>query len=186
MNTQEREFVLQSLRENRERLLRALEGLSPEQQTFRPAEDQWSIADCAEHIGIVETLVYERIQTALQEPPRPEKQAEVQPKTEFLLRVLTDRSNRIKGPERVMPRRQWREFSELEAAFEATRARTIDFASRTEADLHSHYFPHIVFQDLDCYQWLVLAALHGDRHVLQMEEVKASPAYPRKAGAQAV
>jgi hypothetical protein len=186
VNTQEREFVVTRLRESRDRLLHTLGGLSPEQQTFRPAEDQWSVADCAEHVGMVENVIYERIQKALQEPPAPEKQPEVQSKTDFLLRALPDRSTRIKGPERLMPRREWKEFSELVAAFEAARKRTIDFASRAEADLHSHFFPHIVFSDLDCYQWLVLAALHCDRHVLQMKEVMAAPGYPQKVAGQSV
>ena len=186
MTTQEREFVLTHLRESRVRFLRALEGLSPEQRTFRPAEDQWSIADCAEHVGMVENYIYHGIQRALQEPAAPEKQAEVQAKTDFMLRFVPDRSTRVKGPERAMPRREWKDFSELITTFEGVRKRTIEFASQTDADLHNHFFPHIVFQDLDCYQWLVLTSLHGDRHVLQMEEVMASPGYPQRVAGQSV
>ena len=178
MNTEEREFVLKHLHESRERFLRALDGLTPEQQTFRVAEDQWSIADCAEHLGIVEPAIYQGIQRALAGPPAPEKQAEVQGKTEFLLRVVADRSRRVKGPDRVMPRRAWKDLAELAGIFDAARKQTIAFASQTEADLHGSVFPHPLFNDLDCYQWLLFAALHAERHVRQMEEVMASPGYP--------
>jgi len=186
VNTQEGEFVLDLLRQSRERFLGALEGLSPEQKTFQAAEDQWSIADCAEHVGIAENLVYQRIQLALQEPPATERQAEVQGKTEFLLQFVPDRGTRVKGPERVMPRREWKDFSDLIATFEAARNRTIDFASQTAADLHNHFYPHPIFKELDCYQWLLFNALHAERHVLQMEEVMAAPGYPRKVAGQSV
>jgi hypothetical protein len=186
VNTQEREFVLDRLRKSRERFLCALEGLSAEQQTFRPAEDRWSIADCAEHVGIAEDLVYQRIQQALQEPPAPERQAEVQGKTDFMLQFVPDRGTRVKGPERVMPRREWRDFSDLIATFDAARNRTIDFASQTAADLHNHFYPHPIFKELDCYQWLVFNALHAERHVLQMEEVMTAPGYPQKVAGQSV
>jgi len=186
VNTEERKFVLKHLHESRERFLRTVEGLSREQLIFQPGEDRWSVADCAEHIGTVENVIYERIHTALDQAPAPEKQAEVQAKTEQLLSFVPNRTTRIKGPERLMPRREWKEFSELVSVFESARARTIDFASETEADLHSHFFPHIVFQDLDCYQWLVLTALHCDRHVYQMQEVMASPGYPQQAAGQGV
>jgi hypothetical protein len=186
VNTQEREFVLKHLHESRDRFLRAVSGLSQEQLVFQPGEDRWSIADCAEHIGMVENVIYERIHKALGDPPAPEKQAEVQAKTEHLLSFVPNRTTRVKGPERLMPRREWKEFYELVLVFESARARTIEFAAQTDADLHCHFFPHMVFQDLDCYQWLMLAALHGDRHVLQMEEVMASPGYPQRAAGQVV
>ena len=178
MNTQEREFVLDQLHNSRERLRVAVTGLSPEQQIFRPAEDQWSLADCLEHIALVEGRIFQGIQGALQQPPAPEKQAEVKDKTSFISRFVPDRSTRVKGPEMVMPRRDWKIFSELTESFEAARNRTLAFASQTEADLHSHFFPHFVFKDLDCYQWLLMISLHCERHVLQMEEVKASQGYP--------
>ena len=180
MDTQEREFVIRHLRDNRERLLRMVDKLSPEQRIFRPAEDQWSIADCLEHISIAEDHIYRGIHRALRAPPAPEKRAEVERKTEKLLRAVLDRDTRVKGPEVLMPRRAWKDFSELIEGFETMRIRTIGFASVTEAELHNHFFPHIVFQDLDCYQWLLMASLHCDRHILQMEEVKEDAGYPKR------
>lgn len=52
------------------------------------------------------------------------------------------------------------------------------FASETQAELREHFFPHIVFGDLDCYQWLLVLGQHGLRHALQIEEIKNDPAYP--------
>jgi hypothetical protein len=60
------------------------------------------------------------------------------------------------------------------AEFRARRAQTIEFAESTQADLRSHFFAHITFGDLDCYQWLVAMGQHTLRHVAQIEEIKRS------------
>ncbi len=52
MEATERELVVHQLAHSRERLVLAVEGLSTEQRSFRPAEDRWSIADCIEHITV--------------------------------------------------------------------------------------------------------------------------------------
>jgi hypothetical protein len=54
----------------------------------------------------------------------------------------------------------------------------VKFAAETDSDLRNHFFPHMAFGDLDCYQWLVVLAQHSLRHALQIEEIKAHPAYP--------
>lgn len=174
METQEREFVLKYLEENRKRLLDSVQGLSKEQLTFRRSQDEWSIADCLEHIPIVEDIALARIRKALEQPPDPGKQAEVAGKTDRIMRAVPDRSARFQGPESVMPRRNWNDVSELIEAFESSRSWTVQFASETQADLHSHFSPHPILKDLDCYQWLLLTGLHCERHVRQIEEAIAA------------
>jgi hypothetical protein len=61
---------------------------------------------------------------------------------------------------------------EMLAEFRARRARTIEFAETTQADLRSHFFAHVTFGDLDCYQWLVAMGQHTQRHVEQIAESK--------------
>ena len=174
----EREFVVGHLRQNRERLLAAVAGLTAEQRDYRPSPECWSAVDCVEHIILVENLIGKRIDLLLTEPPEPEKRAGVVGKEQTLLRAVPDRSNRVKGPDMVMPQRRWPEFDELIAEFQSTRDRTIEVAATSQAELRDHFFHHFVFKDLDCYQWLLFLSLHCERHVLQIEEVKADSGFP--------
>ena len=174
MELQEREAVLDRLKKNRERVLAAVSGLSHDQLVFRPAEDQWSMADCLEHINIVESRVYMGIQRALSQPPEPEKGAAVANKRAMIESAALDRTTKFAGPAQVMPHREWSSFPELVEAFESIRGRTLQFVEQTTSRLHDHVFPHPVFQDMDCYQWLLLLDLHAERHISQMEEVKAA------------
>ena len=168
--------MLERLKANRENVRAAVSGLSHEQLVFRPSEDRWSVADCLEHISLVETRIYMGIQHALSQQPEPEKRAEVAKKIEKLERAVLDRNFKVAGPSAVMPRRQWTEFSELVEAFDSIRGRTLQFAEETTSPLHDHFFPHMIFKDLDCYQWLIMMDLHATRHIGQMEEVKAAQA----------
>jgi uncharacterized damage-inducible protein DinB len=162
------------------RLRQAVDGLSEEQRIFQPAEDRWSVAGCVEHIILVEDFVFQTMQRSLQAPPEPDtKQAEVRRKDPIVLEKVPARNTRVMGPEMVHPKNRWPDFEELLRQFETTRQRSVAFATETEADLRSHFFKHPFLGDLDCYQWLLFLGLHCERHVRQLEEVKADPGFPR-------
>jgi len=171
MEATERSLVLEHLSANRERVRAVAKALSAQQQEFRPAEGRWSVIDCLEHIVVVENHVLKTIQRVLEAPPEPAKQAEVRRKDRAVLELVPDRATRVNGPPSMLPQRRWPDFEELLRQFGTTRERSIQFASETEADLRSHFFPHPILGDLDCYQWLLLLATHCERHVRQMEEV---------------
>ena len=184
MEATERERVVQHLAESRERLVLAVEGLSDEQRSFQPAQDRWSIADCVEHIIVVETSVLRNIQQVLQSAPQQERQNEVQGKEQVILERVPARERRVKGPEEAMPQGRWPDFEDLMRQFEATRERSVRFSAVTQADLRNHFFPHPFLGLLDCYQWLLFLSAHCERHVRQMEEVKVDPGYPRRQQAE--
>lgn len=52
------------------------------------------------------------------------------------------------------------------------------FVYENEADLRNHYMV-MPFGTLDAYQGLLFIAGHTERHVLQMEEVKANANFPK-------
>lgn len=179
MQTEERELALRHLSASCERLLQAVAGLADGQCGFRPAEDRWSVADCVEHLVIVENFVLHTMHRVLQGPADAAKQAEVRGKEQIILEKVPARNTRVKGPAEVMPTRRWPEFAGLLREFEATRARSVQFATETQAKLHHYFFPHPILGDLDCYQWILFLGTHCERHVRQLEEVQADPAFPR-------
>ena len=183
MEKAERELILQHLEASRARLLAVVEGLSTEQLDFRPAEGRWSVADCVEHLTVVENFVWNSMHRVLEGPPEIAKRAEVQGKEELILSRVPARVIRVKGPEPVMPKRRWPEFSELLRQFDAARTRTLAFASESPAGLQDHFFPHPFLGELDCCQWLLFLGTHCERHVRQMEEVKADPGFPKSLAA---
>ncbi len=181
MTPAERESLLKSLTESRERLLRTVGGLSREQRRYKTAPDRWSYAEIVEHLTTVEGRILGMVQKSLEAPPDLSKRTAMADTA--IIEDVAGRITRFKAPEFLVPTGQVKD-EELLRAFEAARQRTYDFARTTDGDLRHHFAPHPIFGDLDCYQWLMLLSAHCDRHMAQGEEVRADAGFPRAAAAR--
>lgn len=179
MTPAERERAAAYLAETRENLLRFASGLSPAQLHYKPGPDRWSVAECLEHIIFVEGFILAKINDVLLREAATSAPAM---SDDDIVHAVVGRTSRLKGPDHVMPTGRWA-HDQLLPEFQATRARTSQFAASTNAPLRQHGFPHPVFGHIDCYQWLLLIAAHGERHRAQAEEVMAEPGFPRAAAA---
>lgn len=181
MTPADRERAVSYLTQTRDNLLRATNGLSPAQWGFKSAPGRWSVAECLEHIVTVENRVLDNISNVLHQSADSSKQSSFDGRDDELLQIVTDRTARREAPEAVQPSSRW-PHDRLLGEFLSARQRSIDLAA-TGSDLRRHFFAHRAFGELDCYQWLLLLAAHGDRHRAQMEEVLAAPNFPRAAAA---
>ncbi len=183
MTSAERETLLKNLAESRERLLRMAQGLSSEQWHYRAEPGRWTVAECVEHITIVEGRVLAFIQKTLETVPDSSKRSAME--DDAMISAVAGRRTRLQAPDLVVPTGRWPD-ERLLNEFEGARQRTRDFAASTNADLRRHFFKHLAFGELDLYQWLLLIAAHCDRHRAQSEEVMASPGFPRARQANAL
>lgn len=175
MTPAERETLLMRFAETRERVMRNLHGLSPEQMLYRPDTGQWSVAEIVEHLVIVENHLVGEIEKLVQGQPDPSKRSAMADGDVFAQAGTVLR--RIQAPAGAVPTFRWPP-EELLREFETARQRTRDFSATTGADLRLHFMPHPSLGQLDCYQWLLLVAAHCQRHCAQSERVKASPGFP--------
>ncbi|MGA9883997.1 MAG: DinB family protein [Candidatus Acidiferrales bacterium] len=182
MTSADRERAVSYLSQTRDNILRAASGLSPAQLQFKPAPGRWSVAECLEHIVTVEHRVLDGMTSALQQPVESAKRSAFDGRDDELLQIVTDRSNPRQAPEAIHPSNRW-PHDQLIPEFQAARKRSIDLAANSECDPRQHFFAHRAFGELDCYQWLLLVAAHGDRHRAQIDEVLGSPNFPRAAAA---
>jgi hypothetical protein len=181
LSQKEREQGIAELEGSRKVFLDATSGLSEAQWNFKPAPDRWSIAECAEHIGVTETLILNLItEQALKGPAEPEKRTLVQGKDSSVMTMVVDRTAKFKAPEAVQPTRRWTTSGEITKNVLESRARTIEFVSTTQEDLRDHFMDHPVFKTLDTYQWILLTSGHMRRHTAQILEVKADPNFPKR------
>jgi hypothetical protein len=177
----ERDHAVAELESSRKAFLEATSGLSEAQWNFKPAPDRWSIAECAEHIGVTEGFILNLItEKALKGPAEPEKRAMVQGKDSSILVAGVDRSTKFKAPESIQPTRRWANSGEITKNVLENRAHTIAFVNTTQEDLRDHFMDHPVFKTLDTYQWILLTSVHMRRHTAQILEVKADPNFPKQ------
>jgi hypothetical protein len=125
-----------------------------------------------EHLVVWESFMLGAVQGALERPAEPEKQAASAGKDALVLGLATSRDKPLQSREAARPTGRWTDVGEMLAEFKVRRGRTVEFAETTQADLRAHFFAHVTFGDLDCYQWLVAMGQHTLRHVGQVEEIK--------------
>jgi len=179
MSQGERDQINRLLSESRQGFLKAIEGLTPAQWTFKSAPDRWSIQECAEHIVNVEQVVENQvIAKALTGPREPLRRAEVKFTDGFLIAALPDRSHKAQAPEIVAPKGRLATREAVLAAFGANRKALEGQVEESPLDWRTRFGNHPFFGALDLYQWVLLASGHTARHTLQIEEVKRSPGYP--------
>jgi len=175
MTPAEREYALKGLDESRERLLSALRGLSREQLEYRPSADRWSVAECAEHIIVVEQFVLEGLRNLVKQPPDSAKRSDWEGRDLLLVKTVAERTTRLQAPERICPNGRW-PIEKLAPEFEAHRTRSREFVASLEEDLRSRTYLHPAL--VDAYQCILLIASHCDRHCAQGEEVMSTPGFP--------
>lgn len=176
----ERSRIDQDLAEVSGKLLNTIEHLSARQLAFRPRDDRWSIAENVEHLSTVDHLVLGQI-FELVDAGGPVKVSSWVGRDEALLEQVRRPEPPIKAPEIIAPRGT-ADPKEILTQFRLGCQRLSAFAATTDAPLRSYCFPHPIFGELDCYQWLLCAAAHYERHLTQIRGVMAMPDFPDVAG----
>jgi len=181
ISADERAKAIKLLKDSLAETLDALEKLSDAQLKFKSAPDRWSVLECAEHIMLSETLLFDAVKRAADTKPNPDWEAKTKGKTEFLEKVMVDRKGKAQAPETIVPSGKLSREQVIQKLKEA-RATTLKFAEQTQVPLKEHTFDHPspVFGTLNAYQWLIYIPLHNVRHNLQIAEVKADANFPKK------
>lgn len=178
MTAAERAHVVKLLEDSRAEFLSYIRDVTPEQWAWKPALERWSVGETAEHILLAESALFGQVKTAMAAPANPEWEMKTKGKTEFIEKVMLDRSHKATAPESIRPHGLTRD--EVMRRFEEVRGETLKFARETQAPIKGHTTEHPfkVFNTLNAYQWLLYVPLHNMRHDMQIAEVKASAGYP--------
>ncbi|VAW17947.1 hypothetical protein MNBD_BACTEROID03-2000 [hydrothermal vent metagenome] len=176
---EEREMAVTELTKTKDRLTSTINGLSKVQLNFKPTPESWSVAECAEHLAISESMIGNMLQGALETPADPSKRDSVQITDEKLLGMISSRDQKAKAPETFEPSGKFGSHEETVKEFTTKREEHITYLKETTADLRNHY-AQSPFGTLDGLQVFLLMSGHTERHVAQMEEVMAHTDFPKE------
>lgn len=169
--------LFEYLEETRENLENSVKNLSEEQMKFKPGPDRWSIAECVEHIIIVENALNTTLQEKLMGPEDEDVEIQTSMEDDEMLNMINDRSSKIKTSSNFEPTGSFSSADEAIEAFEDQREEIVDALKDSDADLRNYLF-EMPFGKMDGYQLVLFMAGHTARHTQQIEEVKTSPGFP--------
>ena len=159
----------------RGQLLRAVEDLSDDEQSFRPAPDRWSAAQLCEHLSIVEGSVVGLLGKLLAKAEESgATRAEGAAFEPVSVKEFVERSRSVKfeAPERLRPADSTpladslRRLRDSRAALHGLRP------AIERADGNALRFPHPAWGPLNLYQGLLDVGAHESRHLAQIEALK--------------
>lgn len=179
LTQKERADAVSYFTETQNNLDASLKGLTAEQLRWKPNDSTWSVADCVEHIALSEKNLFDWAMSTLKEAANPARRAELKMSDEMVKKVITDRSFKVKTREGFIPTGQFGDAWKSLEVFKARRSALIAYVQETREDLRNH-FAELPFGLIDSYQLLLFLSAHTQRHILQIEEVKANPAFPKK------
>jgi hypothetical protein len=175
----ERKFAIDYYLKTKERLLADVKGLSAAQLNWKADSSRWSVYQCTEHIALSETLIFQWLQMTEHQAANPEKRSEaITMSSDQLIARMTDRSHKFQAPEMLRPAAQFASEDAAIRAFVLRRDSTIEYIKTTQDDLKDHFVQHPL-GIMDLYQLLVMLAAHSARHTAQLEEVMATPGFPK-------
>jgi len=164
------------------RLVRAVEGLTTKQGAFKPAPERWSVQEVIEHLVLAEQAGINRMWQAADGAWRGKPVWSGDPVNRGLtIEEVVRRTWRPRevAPPWVTPHGEgplayWVACLKgcqpvLEALGEALRG----------LDLSQVIFPHVLSGPLDAGQRLEFFRFHMDRHLRQIEAIKADSGFPR-------
>jgi hypothetical protein len=173
----DRARLLHHLRRTAGAVCDGVRNTSAEQWEFHAPEGGWCVSEIVEHIVKSESVIFDRVQELLTSPAQPQR--DQTPEIDaFLLQRIPHRAKKVEAPPDMIPTRGFTTPATALDAFQNTRAQTMHYIERTDDDLRAHTGEHYLLKTLDCYQWLLLVAVHTERHLAQWAELRAHPRFP--------
>lgn len=164
------------LKKSAEEFLQVIDNVSPEQWNFKAGNIRHSIGEEAEHVSFAEQELQKVIQAALRAPTDAKKGAELKGKEEKVRELLLDEE---KSAENFRPRGRINSKLEVLEYFAAAHNKLLQLlAGAQELDTHVYKHPNKNYGELTARQWFYYVAYHKQRHVKQIETIKAHPDYP--------
>jgi hypothetical protein len=165
----ERQEILQVMQEGADALAAALTGVDESIARRRPLPESWSVLECVEHLTLTEAALLTRLKEA-----KPSGESHHDPPREAKFRDLAlNRLRRIEAPEPVLPSSASETLAQAVEDFMAIRKETVRFVEGFPGDLRWCLTTHpLITRPVNCYEMLLLMALHPKRHALQIEQAR--------------
>ena len=178
--------LFDSIEQTRARIYELAEGLSEEQARFRPAADAWSVAEIAEHLGIIESQLLKLVKSLVEQGETSAALIEASSFAPISIEQITSKmTGKAQAPEAFQPSGD----KSLEEAIGKLR-RTREGLLALRPNLETRDYTPVTYTSehlgaLNPYQWLAFIGFHENKHCNQMSALVSSEAFPARQAASA-
>src|SRR5437773_9700196 len=128
ISNKERKYAAGLMKDTKADLMKSVKGLSENQLNFKSAPDRWSVKECVFHITLAEKNLWDLVETSLKQPANPENRSEIKMADEQLVKMMEDRSFKVKTSEPFEPKNAtWKTLDEALDYFKDLRGQHIKY-----------------------------------------------------------
>ena len=172
-------LILQKkIQDNTLLLINSINAQSPAQAEFKPAENVWSILECAEHIFLVARSV-SKIITA---PPPIEKtennKTELFSEQKLNILLVSNRTFKVPAPDYVSPKGDFVSIPGAVQNINSIIEKIIQHINSSDIEKDTQLIKHPLLDVMTKIDWIHFMIAHTNRHLLQIDELKAHPDFP--------
>ena len=179
LNKQERKYAVLQLKDTRAELLRSVKGLSEAQLNFRPGPNKQSVRDCVFHITTVENSLWGLLDNVMKFPSAPEKRELILDSDLGMFNNTDSKNQQIDIAEKLQPDNEsWLNTADALNHFKEMRNEQLKYTKTTTEDMRNHVV-EMPFGSIDSYQLILFIAGHTNRHIQEIEAIKADPNFPK-------
>lgn len=180
LSKKERKMATTRLKATQKEMMKSVKNLSEAQLNFKSAPDKWSVKECVYHIALSEINLWQWVDGTLKAPANPDKRADIKMTDDQVIAGISSRSTKAKTFEALEPQTaKWVNTDEALAAFQEGRSKLINYIKSTDDDMRNHVATQSPLGAMDAYQLILLISSHTNRHVQQINEVKADAGFPK-------
>lgn len=173
---EQRRDILRKLQDGADALTNALKNIDEQTARRRPGPESWSMLECVVHVTLAEAGLFSRLRDAQPSDHSHEDRA----REEKFEGLALNRSRRIEAPPTAVPDCESKTLAQAIEDFKAARTHTVRFVEGFAADLRSWLTIHpLITRPVNCYEMLLLMALHPQRHAQQIAEIREQLSPPR-------
>jgi DinB superfamily len=167
MTPEEKKQLLAEMGRGEEALAKAVKSFSEADASVRPALDRWSALECVEHLVLAEEYLLGRVLAG-----KPEGSTNIGRDREAIISAVgLDRTRQVASPGAARPRGRFRTLAEATKGFHEARKQTLEFVQSCEQDLRSRFTTHPIVPNVNCWEVLLMIAVHPSRHAEQISEI---------------
>jgi hypothetical protein len=178
LSKDEKTYATRFLKDTEKEVFDAVKGLSEAQLKFKPAPDKWSVEEIVKHIAISEKNLWAMVDGTLKEPANPEMRSNIKATDQQVIDMIESCAQKVKTFETFEPKNTpYTSLDDALNAFKESRNQLIKTIKKTGEDYRNHV-TKMPMGSFDAYQMVLFISAHTNRHVQQINEVKADANFP--------
>lgn len=175
-NSESKGAIEALLKQSAKEFLAVIDNVNEEQWNFKAGNLRHSIGEEAEHVSFAEQELQKVLMAALKSGNDPAKAAQLKGKEAKVRELMLDAA---KGAENFKPRGRINSKLEVLEYFSAAHTKLLQLLAGAQGlDTNIYKHPNKDYGELTARQWFYYIAYHKQRHVKQIEAIKAHPDYP--------